>query len=268
MGTWTILAVLLCACIAGAGGAFGREAVVIEIPNSETAGICGFRAMWDAPVATADDGVRRILDDVIKDRGGSAPWNSEERDGGAKPAALAFDAIHRSLLVRFPAAADQIAEQLRKGFRIQKAELVLPYADTELWPWGNTNWAPPEGGYLYRANWGVDKDCRAVPPTWHAAAWALRKPWKSDAATGPTWNAWINGAGYWARFGAQDEQADRFPSRFGPAPVAVVAGLREAVLVPARRGIHPATLCRHGEGRARRLAVRRQGRRINLHRVG
>jgi len=192
---------------------------VLTFDQPETAGICGFRALWDTPVITGDNGVRKLLDSVIKDSGLSAPWDLPSRDGGAKPGALAFDAIHRSLLVRFPGAAEKIAEQLRKGYAITKAELVLPWADTELWPWGNTNWAPPEGGYLYRANWGVDRMYRAVPAEWHAVAWALRRPWRADAAAGPTWNAWINGAGYWAHFGAQDDSADRFARRFGPTPV-------------------------------------------------
>lgn len=194
------------------------ETVTLEVEQPETAGICGFRALWDTPVVTGADGVRKVLDKKITERGGAAPWNPEAREDGARPGAPAFDAIHRSLLVRFPGAARRIARKLREGYRIQTAEILLPFADTELWPWGSTNWAPPTGGYVYRANWGVDRIYRNCRPTWHAVAWALRRPWKADPELGPTFNAYINGAGYWARFGAQDEK-DRVDQRFGPTPV-------------------------------------------------
>jgi hypothetical protein len=199
--------------------ASAAETVTLQIEEAETAGICGFRALWDTPVVTAADGVRKVTDKKITDRGGAAPWNPEAREEGELPGALAFDAIHRSLLVRFPGSARRIATKLREGYRIEKAEILLPFADTELWPWGSTNWAPPTGGYVYRANWGVDRIYRNCRPTWHAVGWALRRPWKADAEIGPTFNAYIKGAGYWTRFGAQDEQDDRMDQRFGPTPV-------------------------------------------------
>ena len=96
---------------------------------------------------------------------------------------------------------------------------MLPFIDEELWAEGNTNQAPPEGGYIYRMNWDVDKLYRSQRPTWHAVAWALRRPWLADPHLGPTYNAYINGAGYWQRFGAQDLNADRYEREFGPAPV-------------------------------------------------
>jgi hypothetical protein len=58
-------------------------------------------------------------------------------------------------------------------------------------------------------------------PRWHAVVWALRKPWVADAANGPTYNAYINGAGYWKKYGAQDEKEDRYPKQFGPAEVSI-----------------------------------------------
>ena len=195
------------------------ETVTLDIEQAETAGICGFRHLWDKPVITADDGLRRVMDKKITTRGGAAPWNPEAREDGTEPAALAFDAIHRSLLVRFPGAAKRIVEQARRGYRVKKAELILPFEDNELWPWGSQNWAPPHGGYVYRANWGVDKIYRNCRPTWHAVAWALREPWMADPELGPTFNAYINGAGFWSRFGAADKKSDRFPTRFGPTPV-------------------------------------------------
>ena len=39
------------------------------------------------------------------------------------------------------------------------------------------------------------------------------------ASAGPTFNASVNGVAYWKQFGAQDENEDRFPRRFGPAEV-------------------------------------------------
>jgi len=59
---------------------------------------------------------------------------------------------------------------------------------------------------------------RAVRPTWHAVAWALRKPWAADAKHGPTFNAYIAGVGYWEKFGAQGK-SDRVDQRFGPTSV-------------------------------------------------
>jgi hypothetical protein len=215
----SVVALAIAAILALAGAAAAAEAAVLEIDKAETAGISGFRAMWDVPVLTTPDGVRAIKDDQVKDRGGAAVWAPALRANGTKPGAMAFDAIHRRLLIRFPDAAERIAERMQAGYAVAKVELVLPFADEELWPEGDTNQAPFQGGYVYRANWGVDAMYRAVRPTWHAVAWALRKPWKADAALGPTFNAHINGAGYWAHFGAEDDKADRVPRPFGPTPV-------------------------------------------------
>jgi len=41
----------------------------------------------------------------------------------------------------------------------------------------------------------------------------------ADAAIGPTYNAAINGAVYWNRFGASDTTEDRFPAQLGPTEV-------------------------------------------------
>ncbi|HPD17120.1 MAG TPA: hypothetical protein PLE19_19425 [Planctomycetota bacterium] len=208
---------LLVTLIAGARG-LGGEVLVID--RAETAGISAFRPMWDTPVVTAPDGVRVIKDSVIKDRGGAAVWWPGARDGGSKPGAMAFDALRRFLLVRFPDAADQISAKLNAGLAIEKVELVLPFKDEELWPEGTTgSGIGPEGGYEYRANWGVDDLYRKHRPTWHALAWALRKPWKADPKSGPTFNAYANGSGYWKRYGAADTTEDRFPRQFGPTPV-------------------------------------------------
>jgi hypothetical protein len=68
-------------------------------------------------------------------------------------------------------------------------------------------------------NWDCDKLYRAQRPNWHAIAYALRKPWQADAQLGPTYNAAINGAVYWKRFGASDTTEDRFPTQLGPTEV-------------------------------------------------
>ncbi len=209
---------LLPAMLAVGGRGLAGEVLVIE--RAETAGISGFRPMWDTPVVTAADGVRVVKDSAVKDRGGAAVWWPGARDGGAKPGAMAFDALRRFLLVRFPDAAEKIAARVNAGLAIEKAELVLPFKDEELWPEGTGGGGVgPEGGYEYRANWGVDALYRKHRPTWHALAWALRKPWKADPKVGPTFNAYIAGAGYWKKYGAADATEDRFPKQFGPTPV-------------------------------------------------
>ena len=211
--------VVFCLCSATAEDSLTIEAV-------QVAGISGFRAHWDQTIALVEDGARLQVDSTVKDRGQTAMW------GGAKPAALSFDAVHRQLLVRFPDAAQRISEGLASGKVVAKAELVLPYADEEIWPPGRVDFPTPDG-YRYRMNWDCDNFFRGVVrpgtpakvayreqrPNWHAVAWALRKPWQADAATGPTYNAAIKDALFWKRFGASDTTEDRFPARFGPAEV-------------------------------------------------
>jgi hypothetical protein len=210
-----------------AGPAAAAEPVTLKLDQPQTAGMCGYRLMWDQPVMTGPDGLRVIAEPLdkeyaIRDRGGVAPWATPTLAATNKPAALAFDALHRTLLVRFPDAAARIATQINLGYTVEKLELVLPFEDEELWPeGGGFNPAVPAAGYgyEYRANWGVEWGYRVVRPRWHAVAWALKKPWTADPELGPTYNAFINGAGYWAHFGAQDNGADRLPTQFGPAEV-------------------------------------------------
>jgi hypothetical protein len=204
-----------------------RAADTLVIEGPEWAGMSGFRAHWDAPIPLAADADRLQVDSVVKDRGQTAVWNAEQ------PAALSFDALHRSLLVRFPAAAEKIAAALAAGQRIEKLELVLPFLDDEIWPQGRTDF-PAADGYRYRKNWNCDAYYRGTPrkktleqkpqlayreerPTWHAVAHALRRPWAAGADHGPTFNAAIKGAVHWTRFGAADTATDRFPDRLGPA---------------------------------------------------
>jgi hypothetical protein len=203
------------------------ETVVFDQP--QCAGMSGFRAHWNLPIPVAEDGARLLTDRVVKDRGQTAVWD------GAKPGPLAFDAQHRSLLVRFPNAGHKLAEALAAGKALEKVELVLPYADEEIWPPGETDF-PSAEGYRFRMNWEVDALWRGVVrektkkqspnlayreerPNWHAVAFALRKPWQADAVIGPTYNAAVNGAVYWKRFGATDTNEDRFPVQFAPVEV-------------------------------------------------
>lgn len=166
--------------------------------------------MWNTPVVLGESGVVQQVDKGQFGKGPIGVWFPEKRDNGAKPGALVFDAQHRSLLVRFPGAAPQIGAQMAKGYAVSKAEVLLSFRDTELWPEG---YKEPAGLSFMGDLWVKN------PPQWHAVAWALRKPWIADAKIGPTYNAFINGAGYWKKFGAQDEKQDRFPTQFGPAEV-------------------------------------------------
>ena len=187
------------------------ETLIFNQP--ETAGLSGFRAHWDQPIPVAVDGARLLKDNVVTNRGQTAVWD------GIKPGPLAFDAVHRNLLVRFPDAAQKIAAALVNGQTLERVELVLPYLDEELWPMGLGGDYPCADGYRYRMNWDADKLYRAQRPNWHAIAYALRKPWQADPKIGPTYNAAINGAVYWKRFGASDPNEDRFPKQLGPVEV-------------------------------------------------
>jgi len=172
---------------------------VVTFDQPDIAGISGFRADWNEPIPLSQDGATQVVDSVVKDRSPTAVWSRALRRG--RPGAIAFDALNRSLLVRFPGAAEPILDKLKQGYAVSKIELVLPYRDTELWPPGDPNFALPYG-YFYRMNWGVDGLYRKLPPRWHAVAWGLRRPWQSGESLGPTFNAYINGAGFWAKYGA------------------------------------------------------------------
>jgi hypothetical protein len=189
---------------------------VLTFDQPQTVGISGFRAHWDLPIPLSENGATKIVDPVVKDRSPTAIWSKARR--GGKPGAIAFDALNRFLLVRFPGSATAILNRVQQGYVITKVELVLPYRDTELWPPGDPNFAQPDG-YLYRANWDVDKLYRKLAPGWHAVAWGLRRAWQSDELSGPTFNSYGRGVGFWTKYGAGDTQEDRFPIRFGPAEV-------------------------------------------------
>lgn len=189
------------------------------VEKAEMAGISGSRPFWDRPVLLTEedassspkdasswskDGATRMADHGRMGRGLVADWSTD------KPGAPVFDAIHRGLLVRFPDAAAKIAAEIGKGRKIQKAELVFDFVDTEYYP---MEYILPAGMSFLGDLWV------RIPPRWHAVAWALRRPWKADAKLGPTYNANVNGISYWTRFGARNEQDDRHPRQFGPTEV-------------------------------------------------
>jgi hypothetical protein len=184
----------------------GTEQLVIEA--AECAGISGFRADWDRAAPLAADGATKPREGEPVNRGAGpvADWRDP-----AKPGAIACDAVHRSLLVRFPGAAERIATALGQGKTIVRAELVLPYRGSEVFP--IADYANPAGMSFLGRQW-ADKE-----PRWHAVAWALKQPWIADREIGPTYNAYINGAGYWAGFGAREAGKDRVAAAFGPAPL-------------------------------------------------
>jgi hypothetical protein len=182
------------------------EALVLDA--YEAAGISGFRKDWDRPIPLAADGAMTERTDETKGFGAGpvADWDAED-----KPGALACDAVHRSLLVRFPEAAERIAAALGDGKKILKAELVLPYRGSEVFP--PAAYRNPAGLSFLGNQWATQK------PRWHAVAWGLLRPWTADREIGPTANAFINGAGYWAGHGAREVGRDRGAGHFGPAPL-------------------------------------------------
>src|SRR5215831_10023477 len=91
----------------------GQE-ILLTFEQPQTAGISGFRAHWNTPIPLADGGATKIVDPIIKDKSPTAVWSSSIR--GGRPGAIAFDALNRSLLVRFPDSAAKIFEQVRQGY--------------------------------------------------------------------------------------------------------------------------------------------------------
>jgi hypothetical protein len=186
------------------------RAAMLTFNQPQLAGLSGFRAFWDTPIVLAADGPVVNSERTPGGAGPNAVWAPAQRDGGAQPGAIVFDAVHRSVLVRFPGSAQRITDELRRGFAVAKVELVLPHRATELWAEG---YAEPPGMSFLGNLWAERK------PRWHAVAWALRQPWIAERVRGPTFNASVNGLACWKQFGAADEEEDRFPTRFGPAEV-------------------------------------------------
>jgi len=98
---------------------------------------------------------------------------------------------------------------------VVKLEVELPFKGTE----------KLARGYKEPTSF-VGNNWETLKPRWHAVAWALRKPWQADRKLGPTYNAYINGTGYWKKYGASDTEHDRYPPQFGPAEVSYQASER------------------------------------------
>ena len=200
-------------------GASAAEQLTIDAP--QTMGMSMFRAHWDQPIPLAEGGATGAWNykDIIskEGRGSHAVWSKEKRNG--KPGALAFDALNRSAMVRFPEAAEKIAALINSGKKIDKVEIVLPFLDEELFPVAHAPDWPRSDAYDFKSTFGTFETWTASRPQWHAIACALRKPWTADEEVGPTFNAAINGALYWKKYGAQDPNEDRVDKTFGPAEV-------------------------------------------------
>lgn len=191
--------------------AAGQDEIIhLRFRDPELAGISGFRRYWDLPVVLSGDGVVEIVDHGEFGAAPSAVWDPDQRDNGSMPGALVVDALHRRALVRFPGLAEAVRAQLANGYRIRKVELVLPFRDTELWPF---DYVMPSGMSFLGGRWAH------TPPRWSVIAWPLRRPWTADPDLGPTVNAWIHRTAYWEQFAAADDRLDRFPDRFGPVEV-------------------------------------------------
>ncbi|MCY2990299.1 MAG: hypothetical protein NTY19_20845 [Planctomycetota bacterium] len=166
-----------CPLLLAAGLVAARAAAeeTLTMTASQCAGLSGFRAHWDRPIAVAEDGQRLLKDSVIKDRGQTAVWGSER----AGP--LAFDAVHRRLLVRFFEAAEKIAAALAAGQTVEKVELVLPYLAWVDWVHGQ----PPRfwEGHLT----GADNIVR-----WYNYRDAMPAPMQDSIIR--CWTAWPAGA--------------------------------------------------------------------------
>ena len=183
----------------------------MTVDAPELAGISGFRAMWDTPVVLSGDA--EVERDNVQNTGEGPRLDWQAAAEAREPAAAAFDAVHRQMLVRFPDAAERIAEAMQRGGAVEKAEVVLTFRDAEILP---KPYNEPAGLSFLGDQWAKQT------PRWHAVAHALRKPWTADPKLGPTFNAHVNGAGYWGRFGADDADADRYAEPVAQAEVSEV----------------------------------------------
>ena len=77
-----IAALVLMVGVLGAPATRVSAADTLTCDSHECAGMSGFRAHWDRPIAVAEEPQRRQQDPVVKDRGQTAVW------GGEKPGPL------------------------------------------------------------------------------------------------------------------------------------------------------------------------------------
>ncbi len=124
------------------------------------------------------------------------------------PSERYFDAV-RAMLVRFPDMAEAVYAKLQKGYAIEKVELILD--------WERQEGSRPERG---RSGWGADGQYEKNPGRWHVQAQRLCRPWSiENPALAPTFNAYINGLGFWESGGARSNSTDRVGEVFGPMPL-------------------------------------------------
>jgi len=116
------------------------------------------------------------------------------------------DAVHRTVLIRFPGSADAIRSRLNAGLELEKAEITLHYARHETRP----------QGYTLRDGLGI-KAWTENPPRWHVVGQALRQPWAAHGTFGPTTRYRVRLVHPWAKAGAADPAQDRWPEIYGPA---------------------------------------------------
>ena len=165
---------------------------VVTFDQPATAGMSGFRAMWDTPIPLAADGP---VEQITRGNFGTGPGRIGCRRNAVKsPAPSCSTRCTAACSVRFPGIASEISKHLAAGRAVAKVELVLTHQATELWPEG---YLDPAGMSFLGTLWADN------PPRWHAVAYALRKPWLADAKIGPTYNAYVNGAAYWTKFRAR-----------------------------------------------------------------
>lgn len=157
-----------------------------------------------SPAAQSEQSVTVMAGDAETAGVDGRDWNM------TYPGATTIDAVHRTVLVRFPNIVQTLKPHLDAGRRVTRVELQLDYESHELAPEG---YLVRDG--LGRAKWEQD------PPRWHVVAWALRRAWFADGKAGPTFNAYLNRAGYWTRYGAADLHSDRYAPRFGPAELSL-----------------------------------------------
>ncbi len=138
-----LLACFSAACLHAAG-----QTLTLTFATPQTAGICGMRPFWDRPVVlrrTASEyatnaATRRCppcrLGRRFNWNVASSCWTAGSVYDDPRPGAIVFDAVQRSLLLRFPESAQKIADAVNRGYAIEKVELLLPFDGTETAPLG------------------------------------------------------------------------------------------------------------------------------------
>ncbi|PTM41762.1 hypothetical protein [Bosea sp. 124] len=126
-----------------------------------------------------------------------------ERTG---PGGASFDAVHRTVLLRFPGAAEAIKARLDTGLSLAKAVVTLDYVRHESRP----------SGYTLRDAMGA-KLWATSAPRWHVVAHALRQPWSTHGTFGPTGRYRVRLLHPWGKVGASDPKRDLKPETIGPA---------------------------------------------------